>query len=397
MSARPTLTIGPETVRMLELGHPWIIADRYTRDWPKKGRGNIVDLADGRGKKLATALFDPGERIIARVLGPAGLYLDQKLLQERIGRAVSLRTSHLDLDGTDVYRLVNGEGDDLPGLVIDRYGDYLMLQLYSNAWEPHLEPVANVLEQIFSPQGIYVKRRPQKTREAGRDATSKLLRGTAVSGKLAVQENGLNFLVDLKSGLNTGLFFDQRRNRRELMARAQGKRVLNLFAYTGAFSVAAAAVGATEVVTVDVSAPYLDWAKENFAANRLNPKRFPMLQGDCLKILEELQKQKKRFDIILMDPPSFSTTRKSRFTTRQGTAELIGAALPLLEEGGLLMTASNHQKIDLADYLKELRRAALQAKERLQVIHLGTQPEDFPYPVTFPEGRYLKFVMAVKG
>jgi 23S rRNA (cytosine1962-C5)-methyltransferase len=220
--------------------------------------------------------------------------------------------------------------------------------------------------------------------------------GTPAPDLLEVRENGLTFLVSLEKGLNTGLFLDQRRNRHDLMARTRGKRVLNLFAYTGAFSVAAVAAGASLATSVDASPSYTEWAKLNFEANRLNPKRHEFIVGDCLKVLADLARQNKRYDIILMDPPSFSTTAKSRFTTRGGTSDIVAASLPLLECGGLMIASSNHQKVDVADYLKELRRGALQANSSLQVVSLYGQPEDFPYPVTFPEGRYLKYAVCVK-
>jgi 23S rRNA (cytosine1962-C5)-methyltransferase len=243
--------------------------------------------------------------------------------------------------------------------------------------------------------------RPQRTRELEAASDTKkygrLLAGAAAADPLEVRENGLNFLVSLERGLNSGLFLDQRANRRDLMARARGKRVLNLFAYTGAFSVAAAAAGASLVTGVDASAGYTEWARANFGANRLNPKRHEFIVGDCLAVVQELARQGKSYDIILMDPPSFSTTAKSRFTTRGGTSDMVAAALPLLPPGGLLIASSNHQKVDTADYLKELRRGALQAGCELRVISLAGQPEDFPYPVAFPEGRYLKYAVCVKG
>ena len=181
------------------------------------------------------------------------------------------------------------------------------------------------------------------------------------------------------------------------MDRVKGKRVLNLFCYTGAFSVAAAAAGASLVTSVDASPGYMEIARANFSVNHFNPKRHEFVVGDCLAVLDEMSRQGALFDVILMDPPSFSTTSKSRFTTRGGPSDLVASALKLLREGGLLIASSNHQKVDLADYLKELRRGALQAGSSLQVIKLAGQPEDFPYPVTFPEGRYLKYAICVKG
>jgi 23S rRNA (cytosine1962-C5)-methyltransferase len=394
--------IGPESVRMVELGHPWIIADGYTKRWPAGPAGQVVELSDDKGRFLASALLDPQERIVARVLSRERMRLDRAWLATRIQAAIDLRRNHAGLgDDTTAYRLVNGEGDGLPGLTVDRYGDYLMVQIYCTGWRAHLKLIIRVLQDLLAPAGIYEKTRPQKTRELEAVSDSKrygrLLAGTPASDLLEVRENGLTFLISLENGLNTGLFLDQRRNRRDLMTRAEGKRVLNLFAYTGAFSVAAAAAGASLVTSVDASPGYSEWAKANFGANRLNPEQHEFIVGDCLQVLADLARRKKCYDVILMDPPSFSTTSKSRFTTRGGTSDLVAASLPLLSIGGLLIASSNHQKVDLADYLKELRRGALQAGAELRVISLYGQAEDFPYPVTFPEGRYLKYAVCVKS
>jgi 23S rRNA (cytosine1962-C5)-methyltransferase len=393
--------VGAESVRMLELGHPWIIADAYTKKWPSGEAGDLIELTDASGRFLATALLDPKDRIIARVLSRQRMRLDRSWLKKRLQQAIALRKGHADLDDSTAYRLVNGEGDALPGLTVDCYGDYLMVQIYCTGWRRYLKLMTQALEELLSPAGIYEKTRPQNTRELESEGDAKkygrLLAGTPAPEPLVVLENGLNFQVSLERGLNTGLFLDQRNNRRDLMGRVKGKRVLNLFSYTGAFSVAAAATGASQVTSVDASPGYMEIARANFSANRLNPKRHEFLVGDCLAVLDELARQGARFDVILMDPPSFSTTSKSRFTTRGGTSDLVASALKLLGDGGLLIASSNHQKVDLADYLKELRRGAIQAGCSLQVIKLCGQPEDFPYPVTFPEGRYLKYAICVKG
>lgn len=393
--------IGADTIRMLELGHPWVLSDSFTKRWAKGKAGDLVLLTDERGKTLATALLDPNDRIVARVLSRKPMQLDRSWLSKRLQAAISLREQHVDLSDTTAYRLVNAEGDGLPGLTIDRYADYLMVQLYCEGWRPHLKLLTAVLQELLQPAGIYEKTRPQNTRELEATSDSKrygrLLAGTAAPRRLTVQENGLNFLVTLEDGLNTGLFLDQRENRKALMPRMAGKRFLNLFAYTGAFSVAAAVAGAQQVTSVDVSPSYTDWNRENFSINRLNPKRHRFLVGDCLTRLAELQAAQEQFEVILMDPPSFSTTSKGKFTTRGGTSDLVAATLPLLTDGGLLICSSNHQKTDLAEYLKELRRGALQAGQDLRVIEQKGQSTDFPYPVTFPEGRYLKYVVCVKA
>lgn len=190
---------------------------------------------------------------------------------------------------------------------------------------------------------------------------------------------------------------DQRQNRKDIMPFCEGKRVLNLFSFTGAFSVVAAASGAAEVVSVDASNHYQNRAQNNFEINRLDPHRHQFIVGDCHKVLERLAQEGKRFDMVIMDPPSFSTVGKNRFTTSGGTANLVAAALDLLEDGGSLITSSNHQKVDVAEYLKELRRGALQAATPLRIIQTSGQGPDFPFLITCPEGRYLKYVVAIKG
>ncbi len=393
------LQVGTATQRMLELGHPWVIADRYTKNWPKGKSGEIVELVGEKNEFLAIALYDPEDRIVARVLSRKRRPIDQGWFEDKFRQARLLRR-FINLDETSVYRLVNGEGDGLPGLTIDYYDGYLMVQLFCEAWDVHLKQLLAALQAVFPTNGIYRKLRPQETRALEAKSQSKnysrLIQGQAAPTPLIVEENGLRYLVDMTEGLNTGIFPDQRNNRLELMRHVAGKRVLNLFAFTGAFSVAAAHAGARKVTSVDVSEKYLGIARENFELNRINPKRHEFIIADVFVTLERMNREKQKFDLILFDPPSFSTTKKSLFSTQGGTARLVEATLPLLEEGGLLAASSNHQKTALADYLKELRRGALLAGSGLKVLATLGQAEDFPWTVSFPEGQYLKFVLAVK-
>jgi 23S rRNA (cytosine1962-C5)-methyltransferase len=168
-----------------------------------------------------------------------------------------------------------------------------------------------------------------------------------------------------------------------------------LFAYTGAFSVAAAAGGAVQVTSVDAAGRYLDWACDNFRLNEITPEGHEFITGDCFVELDRMAKAGRFFDVILMDPPSFSTTRKSRFSTSGGTADLVQKTLRLLNPGGLLVTSSNLQKMSLENYLKELRKGSLAVGRHLQVVSVSGQADDFPFTASFPEGNYLKYVVSV--
>jgi len=391
------LKVGVETARQLATGHPWVIADRDTARWPRNlGPGQVVGLESPGGEFLATALVEPGARIVARCLDRRPVSVDRTWFRRRLRRAVELREADLLPGRTEALRLVNGEGDGLPGLTLDRYGDWLMLQFYTPAWQAHLEALTAAIREELNPRGLYLKARPQQTRSlAGKGRTEDLVRllaGEPAPELLPVREDGLTFLVRLNEGLHTGLFLDQRDNRRRFRQLSRDRAVLNLFCFTGAFSVAALAGGAARVTSVDASRRYLDWCRRHVEVNGLPQQRSELLRGDCFQVLERLAQQGRRFDLVFVDPPSFSTVGRGRFTTRRGTSELMAALLPVVRPGGIVVACSNHQKVDWAEYLKELRRGAARAGRMLQVLGSWGQGVDFPYTVGFPEGRYLKCV-----
>lgn len=393
---RLCLTVSPETARMLSLGHPWILADRHTARWPKAEPGCLANLVTEQGELLGTALLDPGARLVGRLLSRQSVEVSPHWL-ERCLEGAELARRYLDLGETSTWRLVNGEGDGLSGLTIDRYGDFLLIQYYTVAWQPHLAALVEALCAVCRPRGIYAKFRPQQTRRLDAEPLTRgrLLWGESAPADLTVQEHGLYYRVDLVNDLHTGLFLDQRANRMAFRRLAAGGRVLNLFAYTGAFSLAAAAGGALQVTSVDAAGRYLDWAQDNFQRNGIDPAEHEFITGDCFAVLEQMAEAGRTFDLILMDPPSFSTTRKSRFTTSGGTAELVERALRLLPRGSLLVTSSNLRKMSLDDYLKELRKGASMAGRTLQVVKVGAQGGDFPFTAGFAEGCYLKYLVSV--
>ncbi len=396
--------VGAQTEQMLKLGHPWVVRDRYTDQWPTGVVGEGTTLHGSDGTLLAYALRDDDHRIVARVIGwpqdGEAPRINEHWFYTLFEAAYKLRKHIIEPELCDAYRLVNAEGDLIPGLTVDVYAEFLLVQLYSRIWEPYREPMLQALQRLMRPQGVYEKFRPRKTRtleKKGDKEFSTLLFGQSAPDHLQVKENGLLFGINLKRGLHTGLFMDQRENRKNILPFCAGKRVLNLFSFTGAFSVAAAAAGAVQVTSVDASPLYQERAQHNFALNRLNPAKHEFIVSDCNKFLAQLAQSRREFDMVIMDPPSFSTVGKKRFTTSGGTSSLVTAALRVLKEEGFLVTSSNHQKVDLPEYLKELRRGALQAATSLRVIQTSGQGPDFPFQVTCPEGRYLKYVVAVKG
>lgn len=389
------VAVSSATAKALAKGHPWIIADETTRRWPAGDTGDLLHLQDDEGRFYGTALYDPQSRVCGRWLSWERLTgLTTAWLRRRLALAARLRP-HVVADGVSAYRLINGEGDGLPGLTVDRYGSVLLVQYYSHIWQPYEDMLVAAMEHEWQPEAIFIKERPHNTRKLEAGATQvpiRLVYGEAPPEPLLVAEGDLTFAVRLQQGLHTGLFLDQRENRGDLRQRVAGCRVLNLFAYTGAFSVAALAGGAQEVVSVDAAARYCQWAEENCYLNGFVAGHRTLTE-DAFSALQDMRETGERFDFIVADPPSFATTRKSRFQTRGGTGRLVAAALAVLAPEGFLVLASNHQRVDWPAYLQDIHQGAQGGNRLLRVVHQASQSGDFPFPPGFTEGRYLKYVV----
>ena len=370
--------LNQDALRAVRRGHPWVFADAV-RDIAEPGE--FVRLQDRKGVSIGWGIADEGG-IAVRVLPGEPLPVDS-FLAERIGRADSQRT-RLMPPSTNAYRLINAAGDGLPGIVVDRYGPVAVLRLYSAGWVRHLEVLVKTLSELPWVESIY--RRYGVTRVDGRKG-GETLAGPPVGESLVVEEHGLRFLVRPEKGQKTGLFLDQRENRRRIGELAAGRRVFNLFGYNGGFSLYAAVHGAARVETVDMSGPALEDAKENFRLNGIDPKAHAFHSADVFK-----WEAPGKAGLVICDPPSLTHGKAADAVARQAYKRLNSRVARWVTADGLLASASCTARLDGPTW--ELAVAEGLAEEgRWALLMRCGAPPDHPSALAHPEGRYLKFAL----
>lgn len=376
----------------LTQGHPWVYRDRLNPqltfapgEWLRLKCGNWT----GYG------LWDQDSPIALRIFSHRYLP-DRPWFRARIQTAWELRES-LRQNRCTAYRWLFGEGDGLPGVTVDLYGEFAVIQTYMASAEILLKELLAILPEITPLQGILL--RSQHHGEIGIESEGKtqLLWGEWPPTDYRVQEHGLTFQVNLTSGQKTGLFLDHRENRRFLGDLAQGKTLLNCFSYTGAFSLYGLRGGATQVTNVDIGKGLAGAAVENVRLNGFETDRHRFVTADCFDFLEGAKSRGETYDILILDPPSFAKTKQNRFAALRAYTKINALALGCVAPGGLLVSASCTSQIGPELFKEMLAQAAIQGDRRLQIIHEAGQPFDHPIPVAFPEGRYLKFVVCRVG
>jgi 23S rRNA (cytosine1962-C5)-methyltransferase len=378
--------VTPDTVGPVAHGHPWVYRNGIAGGG-LPSPGEPVLLVDPRGRPLAFGLADDGE-IAVRVLGrePCGV---EALLARRIRAADAFRRRVLPSD-TDAWRVVNGEGDRLPGLVLDRYGDLAVLRLYSAAWLPWMDViVAEIAALPWARAGVRrhgVTRVDGAASGGGSDTRLTTLFG-APPDVLVVTENGLRFLVRPALGQKTGLFLDQRENRRWLRDLARERVVVNLFGYNGAFSVYAAAGGATRTVTVDLAADALADARENFALNGLDPSAHAFEAADAFTWRPG---RGERVGCVICDPPSLAREERSDQVARKAYRDLNAHAARMMDDEGVLLTCSCTARMSDARWMEAVQEGLRQAGGAWRLLRRAYEPLDHPVGLAHPEGRYLK-------
>jgi len=391
---RIALRITPPAERALRHGHPWIFDQSVTDISHAGAPGDLAVIFDNKRRFQAIGLYDPTSSIRVRVLQvrqPATINADW--FQDEIDIAARARAS-LIKHNTDGYRLINGENDGLPGLIVDRYADTLVLKIYSPAWIPHLKDFCDALAQI-SPAKYLILRFNRST-----NAQPKLLYGLTDGMTLTLQtppnlilfkENSLIFESDPIKGQKTGFFLDQRDNRARVEKLSKGKSVLNVFSYTGGFSVYAARGGAKQVVSVDLSAPALEAAVRNMAHNKLTVAHETIAE-DAFEVLARMASKKRLFDVVIIDPPMFAHSEKHIPAALGAYRKLTRLGLGVLRKGGTLVQASCSSRVDEESFFESIYQGARDSGRKLKEINRTGHALD--HPINYKEGAYLKCLFA---
>lgn len=373
--------------------HPWIFSGGIRALPPNAADGEIVDVRAHDGQWLAAGYLNRASQIQVRLLSwQRDEAIDDDFWRGRLAAAVA-RREWLAADGaTTAYRLVNGESDYLPGLLVDRYDRWLVLQAGTLGIDRRKQQIARWLLDLTGCVGVVERSDHALRREEGLDEISGHLLGEAPPDRVTIRENGLGFLVDLAGGQKTGYYTDQRANRQRVAAWCRGRQLLNCFAYTGSFGVYALAAGAERVVNLDASVDALELGEENLRLNGLDPEaRTESIAGDVFQILRDWQRAgHQRFDAIVLDPPKFAQNRRNLDSALRGYKEINLQAMRLLRPGGILATFSCSGLVSTELFQKVIFGAAVDAGRPMQILEWLQQGADHPVALTFPEGAYLK-------
>jgi 23S rRNA (cytosine1962-C5)-methyltransferase len=385
--SRPTLTVDDSAARSVLRGHPWIYRDALRGVLDAFEPGSLVELQRTDGSFLARALLDPASPLAARVLTTLPQDTDERaLVSRRLRAALRLRDALLSGQETTAYRLCNGEGDGLPGIVIDRYERWAVLRADGPAALAFAQRHGRTVEQELQRAGITsVTLRP-------RDGEPEPWLGEDAPRSVVALEHGMKMYVDLLHGQKTGAFLDQRENRRRVRALAPGRRTLNLFSYAGGFSVAAALGGAPEVTSVDIAAGGHGAAQRTFRANNIDPASHRFVTADAFAFLEAAQRRGERWDLVICDPPSFAPSERAKGRAVAAYRKLHEACRAVLNPGALFCPASCSSHITPDDFLATLQLEG----DPLRLLEMHGQPADHPITPAWVEGRYLKFFVLLR-
>jgi 23S rRNA (cytosine1962-C5)-methyltransferase len=389
---RLTMKAGSEVA--LRSGHPWVFRDEVA-DLPAVIPDGVeADVFDARGNYIGRGLLSSQSRMVCRIYSRRREALDRDFFKKRITAAAEYRRGvNLPNKNTDSYRAVFADGDRLPGLTVDRYKDYLVLQTPTVGMDQRKEMLAEVLTEVYKPAGL-CERNDMAVREAeGLPVVRKWIIG-APKGPITIRENGLLYEVDPLGAMKTGHFFDQRENRRMLEPVCRGKDVLEVFCYTGGFGLSAAKYGANRVVSVDSAAAAIDAAKANAKLNKLD-KTIDHVVGDGFEVLRQFESEGKKFDGIVLDPPAFAKSKAHVEGASRGYKEINLRALKMLPVGGFLLTCSCSYHVHRAEFRKTVMKAAGEARRLVRVVAEGMAGPDHPVLLNVPETDYLKSLLLV--
>jgi 23S rRNA (cytosine1962-C5)-methyltransferase len=375
--------------RPVRNGHPWIFSGAIDRTDGAVDAVGVADVFDYRKTWIARGLYNPASQIRVRVLTSKDEPIDGAFFKRRIARAVALREKYVAPSATG-YRLINGEGDFLPGLIVDRYAGFFVCQFMTAGMEQHKRVIVDILMESASGaacQGVFERSDGRVREEEGLGPSVGMLAGQEPPELIEIEENGFKFLVDIRRGQKTGFFLDQRDNRRLLAGLARDATVLNCFSYSGAFGIYALGAGARAVISLDSSRPALELAEKNFALNQLSGDNIELIKGDAFAYLKDGD---GAFDIVVLDPPSLAHRRGDLEAATGGYKFLNLHALKRTQAGGFLLTFSCSQHVSSDLFRKVVFGAAVDAGRRVALLKQLGAPIDHPVSLHHPEGEYLK-------
>lgn len=381
-----TITLKYKADKRVRSGYLWIFRNEiYNHKGIKPGE--LVVVEDYHKKFIGKGYYNPRSFISIRLFTRNPYEeIDSSFFKRRIESAAEYRKKLLP--GLSSYRLVYSEGDFLPGLIVDKYENYLAIQTLNLGMELNKKIIVDVLVELFQPAGIYERNDVASRELEGLPLQKGLLYGELPS-KIEIVENGLKFKVDIAEGQKTGFYFDQRDNRASLSAFVEGKRVLDGFCGTGAFSIYAASFGAKETLGIDCSSSALSLARENAELNGFS-HICSFVEGDMFNELRKLVKQREKFDVIILDPPAFAKSRSDKRDAIKGYKDINLQAFKLLNRGGYLVTSSCSYHMDLETFKQTVNEAAADAGVTARILRTGTQGLDHPILLSVPETNYLK-------
>ncbi|MCA9682812.1 MAG: class I SAM-dependent rRNA methyltransferase [Myxococcales bacterium] len=384
--------------RWIRAGHPWIFRDALLRPLEGFGPGAVVAVADEDGNHIGHALYEPEGAVALRMVSRALEFeWNAETMLARLEMAKAHRDRYIEPSFAGAARLIHADGDGFPGLAVDRYGEYLLVYKYAGAVDAYIDTLVPLLEQVFAPAGIYLQDRTRSVsaEESAKRPPAALLTGKTAPTEFEVEEDGLRFLVDVTAPISPGLFLDLREGRRLLERVAKGKRVLNLFSFTGALALRAVRGGAADVTNVDAAARSHARCRQNLAASGMDPEACEAVAGDVFKHLERFRQRERSFDLVVVDPPPFSTVKGTTFSALEHWNQLAEAIAHVVVPGGEVLAVANAAALTEEEFLGAIGEGSQAAGRNARVIAECGLPPDFPVLAAFPEGKYLKVKLLV--
>jgi 23S rRNA (cytosine1962-C5)-methyltransferase len=371
--------------------HPWVFSGAIANVKGKPANGDIVRLVNAKGEFMAYGFYNDQSRVALRLLEwDEDVQVDEDWFRVKVAEAVAGRAELLSTGVTDTCRLIFSEADYLPGLIVDKYGDHLAVQVSTSGIENVMPVIIDELRKLLNPKSIFDKSDASSRQHEGLGTDNVVLFGDTPPDFVEVKENNIIYNINIAEGQKSGFYCDQRDNRMIVANHAKGKKVLDCFSYTGGFTLNALKNGAASVTSVDSSALAIETLKENIKLNKLDAGKHTSIQSDVNKQLRVFKEAGDTFDVIILDPPKYAPSRSALDRASRAYKDLNRVAMLLLNKGGLLATYSCSGAMDLETFKQVLAWAALDAGKQVQFIGQFCQPEDHPVRSSFPEGEYLK-------